>query len=144
MAADYFLKLDGITGESTDAKHKGEIQLLSWSFGASNTTSFGGGGHGNGRVSFHDLSFTSKGDLHTPQLLNALLQSTVIPNGVLSGETLNPDGTTTDRFFWKMQNVLVSSFDESAQGTDDPADAFRLIYQKAVLQFFPAQGTPGP
>ena len=32
----YFLKLDGILGESTDAKHKGEIQLLSFSWGSSN------------------------------------------------------------------------------------------------------------
>ena len=36
MAAfDYFLKLDGIPGESTDAKHKGEIDVLSWSWGES-------------------------------------------------------------------------------------------------------------
>ena len=36
MAAfDYFLRLDGIPGESTDAKHKGEIDVLSWSWGES-------------------------------------------------------------------------------------------------------------
>ena len=36
MAAfDYFLKLDGIPGESVDAKHKGEIDVLSWSWGES-------------------------------------------------------------------------------------------------------------
>ena len=36
MAAfDYFLKLDGIPGESIDAKHKGEIDVLSWSWGES-------------------------------------------------------------------------------------------------------------
>lgn len=28
-ASDYFLKLDGIDGESTDAEHKGEIEILS-------------------------------------------------------------------------------------------------------------------
>ena len=32
-AVDYFLKIDGIDGESTDDKHKGEIQLESYSFG---------------------------------------------------------------------------------------------------------------
>jgi len=31
--ADYFLKLDGIPGESTDAKHKDEIELVSFSWG---------------------------------------------------------------------------------------------------------------
>ena len=34
MAAfDYFLRIDGIPGESTDAKHKGEIDVLSFSWG---------------------------------------------------------------------------------------------------------------
>ena len=27
---DYFLKLDGVTGESTDDKHKGEIEIEAW------------------------------------------------------------------------------------------------------------------
>ena len=27
---DYFLKIDGIEGESQDATHKGEIDVVSW------------------------------------------------------------------------------------------------------------------
>ena len=30
---DYFIKFDGIKGESTDAKHKDEIDVESWSWG---------------------------------------------------------------------------------------------------------------
>jgi len=30
----YFLKIDGIEGESRDVKHKSELQIESWSFGA--------------------------------------------------------------------------------------------------------------
>ena len=37
---DFFLKLDGIKGESTDAKHKGEIEIESFSLGLTNTGSF--------------------------------------------------------------------------------------------------------
>jgi len=36
-ASDYLLKIDGIKGEAIDDKHRGEIELLSWSFGASQT-----------------------------------------------------------------------------------------------------------
>ena len=32
-AVDYFIKFDGIKGESTDAKHKDEIDVESWSWG---------------------------------------------------------------------------------------------------------------
>ena len=45
MAADYFLKIDGIKGESLDDKHKDEIDVLSFSWGVSQSGSmaFGGG-----------------------------------------------------------------------------------------------------
>ncbi|MGB7991069.1 MAG: type VI secretion system tube protein Hcp, partial [Candidatus Methylophosphatis roskildensis] len=33
MAVDFFLKIDGIEGESADSKHKKEIDVLSWSWG---------------------------------------------------------------------------------------------------------------
>ncbi len=33
MAVDYFLKIDGIAGESTDDKHKEWIDVLSFSWG---------------------------------------------------------------------------------------------------------------
>lgn len=50
---DYFLKIDGITGESRNEKHAGEIDVLSFSWGAVQTGSTGtGGGGGAGKVSF--------------------------------------------------------------------------------------------
>ncbi|TDS90487.1 Hemolysin-coregulated protein (putative) (plasmid) [Erwinia rhapontici] len=30
MAQDVFIKIEGITGESLDATHKGDIEVLSW------------------------------------------------------------------------------------------------------------------
>jgi len=43
---DYFLKIDGVDGESTDDKHKGEINIESWSWGVTqSTTGAGGGGY---------------------------------------------------------------------------------------------------
>src|SRR5260370_33692327 len=44
--ADYYLKLDGIEGESSDDKHKGTIEILSFSLGAQQAGTGGaGGGH---------------------------------------------------------------------------------------------------
>ena len=37
MAVDYFLKIDGIDGESNDSKHKGSIDVESWSWGETQT-----------------------------------------------------------------------------------------------------------
>jgi type VI secretion system secreted protein Hcp len=69
MAFDSFLKIDGIKGESVDAKHKGEIDILSFSFGASQTgTNATGGGGGAGKVQMHDMHFTKKVDASSPLL----------------------------------------------------------------------------
>ncbi len=42
-AVDYFLKIDGIQGESQDKTHKNEIQLDSFSWGATNAGTVGDG-----------------------------------------------------------------------------------------------------
>ena len=39
MAVDMFLKIGDILGESVDKTHKDEIDVLAWSWGASNTGS---------------------------------------------------------------------------------------------------------
>ena len=43
---DYFLKIDGIEGESRDDKHKDEIEIESFSWGETQTGSFAVGGGG--------------------------------------------------------------------------------------------------
>ena len=68
-AIDYFLKLDGITGESADSKHKGEIEVLSFSFAESQVGPMGiGGGGGAGKVEMSDFSFTARTSKASPQL----------------------------------------------------------------------------
>ena len=44
-AVDYFLKIDGLDGESRDSKHKGEIEISSFSWGMSQQ---GSGAAGSG------------------------------------------------------------------------------------------------
>ncbi len=59
--ADYFLKVDGIPGESADAKHKGEIDVLAFSWGVSQAGSPStGGGGGAGKAVFDDLLLVAR------------------------------------------------------------------------------------
>ncbi|HEY5512337.1 MAG TPA: type VI secretion system tube protein Hcp [Geomonas sp.] len=72
MAVDMFLKIDGIKGESQDDKHKDEIDVLAWSWGASQSGSaHTGGGGGAGKVTVQDISFTKYVDKASPLLLKA-------------------------------------------------------------------------
>lgn len=70
MAVDMFIKIDDVKGESVDDSHQDEIDLLSWSWGMSQsgTTHLGAGG-GSGKVNVQDLSFTHYVDTATPNLM---------------------------------------------------------------------------
>ena len=73
MAVDMFIKIDDIKGESVDKTHKGEIIVLAWSWGAtqSGSTHIGTGG-GSGKVNVQDLSFTKYVDKSSTNLLQAV------------------------------------------------------------------------
>lgn len=60
-AQDTFLKIDGIPGESLDAKHKDEIDVLSWNWGVS--------ANNKSKPKFQDFSLTKRVDSASPQLL---------------------------------------------------------------------------
>ena len=54
MASDIFAKIGDIKGESLDAKHKDEIEVLSFSWGVTNSANIkAGGGGGAGKATFH-------------------------------------------------------------------------------------------
>lgn len=69
MAVNYFMKVNGVNGESADANHKSYIDVQSVSWGASQAASISGGGAGSGKVSFSDLTITATMDAATPTLL---------------------------------------------------------------------------
>ena len=72
MAVDMFIKIGELKGEAQDDTHKGEIDVLAWSWGMSQsgTTHMGSGG-GAGKVSVQDLSFTKYVDMSSTELMLA-------------------------------------------------------------------------
>ena len=69
MAIEYFLKIDGIPGESTD-KHAGEIAVEAFSWGAQQSGTGGiGGGGGTGKVQIQDLHVTARTSKALPPFL---------------------------------------------------------------------------
>jgi type VI secretion system secreted protein Hcp len=72
MAMDMFIKIGALKGESRDKVHKDEIDVLTWSWGMSNSGSaHTGGGMGSGKVNVQDLSFTKYIDKSSPDLMLA-------------------------------------------------------------------------
>jgi type VI secretion system secreted protein Hcp len=69
MAADIFIKFDGVEGESTDGQFKNHCEVLSFSWGLSQAVSFTGGGMGAGKANFQDFSFTKQMDASSTRLM---------------------------------------------------------------------------
>jgi type VI secretion system secreted protein Hcp len=82
---DMFLKLDGIKGESMDAAHGEEMDILSWSWGASQAgTGHSGGGSGGGKLAVRNLSIMKKIDAASPTLFQKCCTGTHIKSGKLT------------------------------------------------------------
>jgi type VI secretion system secreted protein Hcp len=110
MAYDAFLKLDGIKGESMDAKHKGEIDIMSFSWGLTQTGTHGvGGGGGAGKVNVQDISITKKVDSASPLLFLNCASGTHIKEGTLV--VRKAGGTQLEYLKIKLTDVLVSSYE---------------------------------
>src|SRR5436853_7851940 len=65
---DYFLKIEGIAGESTDVQHKGEFEIKDFSFGVENPTTIGSstGGAGAGKIKFNEVQIKKTSDQASP------------------------------------------------------------------------------
>lgn len=118
MAVDMFIKLDGIKGESTDKQYPGEIDVLAWSWGMSQsgTTHMGGGG-GAGKASFQDLSFTKYIDSSTNALMTALAKGTHVKKAELLVRKAG-DGQL-DYISIAMEEVIVTSVSTGGSGGED-------------------------
>src|SRR5580765_2343602 len=108
-AVDYFLKIDGIQGESKAGKHKDEIDIESFSWGETQSGTFAiGGGGGSGKVSMQDFHFTMPVNKASPALFLACAQGDHIKNAIL---TCRKAGRDQQEFLKvTMNDVLVSSF----------------------------------
>lgn len=144
---DYFLKIDGIDGESQDDKHKNEIHILSHSHGALNSGTAGiGGGLGAGKVQMQDFHFTAYNGKHSPKLWLACSNGQHIKKIVFSGRKA---GTSPmDYVVWTLTDCLVSSFQTGGSGHGDvlPTDQFSINFTQAEYAYSEqkSDGSKGP
>src|ERR1039457_5526578 len=133
MAVDYYLKLEGIEGESQDSSHKNEIQLLSWSWGASNVSSVAGtGGSGAGKVDLSDFSVMTNFDKSTPKFFKSITKGTHITSGSLAAIKAGADGKPYLKVDFK--ELFVSSLQLSAS-SEIPTVSVSFSYNEIKVDY---------
>ena len=137
MASDIFAKLGDIKGESFDDKHKGEIEVLSWSWGItqSGTMAHGGGG-GEGKANFNDFNFTHHIDKASAVLMKACATGEHIKDATI---TVRKAGKGQQEFLIiKMNDIIITSVNPSGAGDSAAtAEAVALQCAKVDLEYKP-------
>ena len=135
-AVDYFLKLDGIDGESTDSKHKGEIDIQSFSWGLTQTGAHSGmGGGGAGKAVFQDVHLVSRISKASPKLSLACATGQHIKSAILVSRKAG--GSQEEYLKITLSDVLVSSYQSGGSGQSDivPTDQFSLNFAKIEYEY---------
>ena len=136
MASDIFAKIGDIKGESPDAKHKGEIEVLSFSWGVTNAANIGaGGGAGAGRATFNDLSFTHTIDKASPKLLEACATGAHLKEGTI---TRRKAGKGQEEYLIiKMNDIIVTSVSLGDSSGGAGSENVSLAFAKVDLEYRP-------
>jgi type VI secretion system secreted protein Hcp len=136
QAADFYLKIEGIEGESIGSQGSDGAQMVaSWSFGQSNPTSVGSSGMGQGRMAAPaaavpaqgtsgTVSVTRQYDKASPMLAKRCAQGEHIKSAQLKrcedGQCLTYD----------LQDVVISSYSLSNAGDGRPMESLSLNFTK--------------
>ena len=133
---DYFLKIDGVDGESTDDKHKGEIEMASWSIGATNAGSFSsGGGGGTGKVSMADFSIVKKTDKASAKLFTACCTGEHLKKATLVCRKAG--GDQQEFLTVVLTSVIISAFNTSGSAGSDviPMEQISMDFAKIEYKY---------
>ncbi len=137
MAVDMFLKIEGIKGEAPDKTHKDEIEIQSFSWGASQQgTMSGGGGGGAGKVSMQDFSFVMNTNKASPVLFLSCAVGKHIPSALL---TVRKAGDKQQEYLKvKFTDILISSYQTSGSANGDlTMDSVSLNFAKIEFEYAP-------
>jgi len=136
VASDIFAKLGDIKGESIDDKHKGEIEVLSWSWGVTSSGELShGGGAGAGKATFRDLSFVHKIDKASPVLLQRCATGQHLKDATI---TRRKAGKGQQEFLViKMSDVIVTSVQQHDEGGKSQVESVTLAFAKVDVEYKP-------
>jgi type VI secretion system secreted protein Hcp len=134
MATDIFAKLGDIKGESVDAKHKDEIEVLSFSWGVANSGSTApGGGGGAGKATFQDLLIVHDIDNATPALLQACATGQHIKDATITHRKAGKG--QQEYLIIKLNDVTITAVSHTGAEDQPYTESVSLKFAKVDLHY---------
>jgi len=136
-----FLKMQDVTGEASDADHKGEIQVTSWSWGMNAAKTIP---HGSptGRVTVSELEIVKRVDQSSATLMGFLKNNKLTAEAKL---TVRKAGQTPLEYFSiEMRNVRITSIKDESEASE-LVERMTLAFDKVKVTYTPqsAKGAKG-
>jgi type VI secretion system secreted protein Hcp len=130
-----FIKIGDVVGESKDAKHGGEIDVLAWSWGMTQSGSMHvGGGGGAGKVNVQDINLTKWVDKATPVLMQYSMTGKQFPTAKL---TVRKAGSSPLEYvIMTFADVIVTSVQTGGSGGEDRlTESVTLNFAKVKFEY---------
>jgi type VI secretion system secreted protein Hcp len=136
MASDIFAKIGDIKGESLDAKHKDEIEVLSFSWGVSNGAGpVAGAGAGQRKATFQDLTITHNLDKASPLLLKACATGAHLKDATITHRKAGKG--QQEYLIVKMNDVIITGVSHGGGSGESPSETITLAFAKVDLEYRP-------
>jgi type VI secretion system secreted protein Hcp len=139
MAANYFLKFEGGIKAEGESKQKGfekQIEVLSFSWGVSQSGGFSfGGGGSSSQANVQDLSLSFRQNAASPMLMRACAGGTHYDKALLT--CLKAAGDKQEKYLEiEMEDVIISSYQTGGSGDDMPVESMSLNFAKVTQKFY--------
>jgi type VI secretion system secreted protein Hcp len=131
---DYFLKIDTVPGDSHDAHHPDEIDVIAFSWGETNASSSSGTGTGVGRVQVDDFHFSALTGSASPKLMLLCANGKHVPGAVLVARR---PGNQQEFLKLTFNDVTVSAYNVSGSAGDVPLDEVSLRFSRVQIDYRP-------
>ncbi len=144
MAMSIFARIGAIKGESRDARHKDQVDVLAWSWGVSHSgAARPGAGAGAGKASFRDLSFTHRVDKASPLLMKACATGERLSDATITVRRVGEQ--QQDHLVVTMTDVIVTSVATSVSADGDAGiEEVALTFAKVDLEYIPQRPDGAP
>lgn len=139
MAFDTFLKINGVEGEAMHSKHANEIEIYSFSWGASNPTTVGSGtgGLSAGKVSVSSFNIMKKTDKTSPVLFNACCNGKHFDDAIVTMNKASGDAGQAPFLTYTFTDVMIESIQWSGStgGDDTPTESVSMAFAKVEIEY---------
>lgn len=141
MAFDTYMKITGkdVKGEATADGVKDQIEVYSFSWGASNPTTVGPGATGlaAGRASVSSFNIMKKTEVSSPKLFSACCNGEHFAKAEVTLRKATGEGGQKEFLKYTFEDVMIESIQWSGSngGDDTPTESVSLAFAKVTIDY---------